>query len=82
MIAEVRQANAAYLAGYQRRLAEKIVAMLPEARDDARRVLAVVDAMLALELPPREPEPSEPRPSRSIDGPGWPAWRPFERRRP
>ena len=38
----------------------EIVAMLPEARDDARRVLAVVDAMLAVKLPPREPLAGEP----------------------
>ena len=62
MVAEVRQANAAYLAGYERRLANEIVAMLPEAPDEALRVLAVVDAMLNVELPPREPPASEPQP--------------------
>ena len=62
MLAEMRRANAAYLAGYERRLAEEIVAMLPEAPDEARRVLAVVDAMMNLELPPREPPASEPQP--------------------
>ena len=35
--------------------------MLPEAPDEARRVLAFVDAMLAVKVPPREPPPSEPR---------------------
>jgi hypothetical protein len=54
--AELRQANAAYLAGYERRLAEEIAAMLPD-REEARRVLAIVDAILSLELPPSEPAP-------------------------
>lgn len=64
MVAEVRQANEPYLASYEQRLAEEIVAMLPEAPDDARRVLAFVDAMLAVKLPPRpsEPRPREPAP--------------------
>jgi hypothetical protein len=57
MIAEVRQANAAYLAGYEHRLAAEIVAMLPEAPDEALRVLAVVHAMLDVTLPPRQPPP-------------------------
>jgi hypothetical protein len=52
MLAEVRQANAAYLAGYERRLAAEIVAMLPD-REEARRVLATVVAMLNVKLPPR-----------------------------
>jgi hypothetical protein len=47
-LAELRQANAHYAADYERRLAAEIVAMLPEARDEARRVLALVDAILNL----------------------------------
>ncbi len=61
--AAARQANEPYLASYEQRLAAEIVAMLPDSPDDARRVLAVVDAMLAVKLPPREPPASEPRPS-------------------
>ena len=62
MLAEARQANAAFLASYERRLAAEIVEMLPAAPDDARRVLAVVDAMLNVRLPGKQP-PSEPRPA-------------------
>lgn len=63
MLAEVRQANAAYLASYERRLAEEIVTMLPNSPDDAREVLRVVDVILNLEVPrPAEPPPSEPHP--------------------
>jgi hypothetical protein len=51
-LAELRQANAHYAADYERRLAAEIVAMLPEARDEALHVLAYVDAILSLELPP------------------------------
>jgi hypothetical protein len=57
MLAEVRQANAAYHADYERRLAAEIVAMLPDARDDAMRVLAIVDIIMNLNLT----LPSEPR---------------------
>ena len=63
MFASVREANGPYLAGYERRLAaEIVVAMLPEAPEDAREVLRVVDVILNLTLKPREPQPSEPRP--------------------
>ena len=55
MLAEVRQANAAYLAGYERRLAAEIVEMLPDSPDEALRVLAFVDAMLNVKVPPRQP---------------------------
>ena len=59
-LAELRQANAAYLAGYERRLAAQIVAMLPEARDEASLVLAFVDRILDLRLPlPRAAEAGE-----------------------
>ena len=47
-LAALRQANARYAADDERRLAEEIVAMLPEDRDEARRVLAFVDAILNL----------------------------------
>jgi hypothetical protein len=57
-LAELRQANAHFAADYERRLAAEIVAMLPEAREEALRVLAFVTAILNLELPP----PSEPAP--------------------
>ena len=50
MLAEARQANAAHLAGYEQRLAAEIVAMLPD-REQAKRVLAVVDIILNMELP-------------------------------
>lgn len=63
MLAEVRQANEPYLASYEQRLAAQIVAMLPEAPDEARRVLAVVDIIMNL---PVKPRPSEsPRPDAS-----------------
>jgi hypothetical protein len=57
-LAALRQANARYAADYERRLAEEIVAMLPEDRDEARRVLAFVDAIL--NLPVEEPEGETP----------------------
>ena len=60
MLAEARQANEPYRASYPRRLAAEIVEMLPDSPDEAERVLAVVDAMLAVKLPPREPPASEP----------------------
>jgi hypothetical protein len=47
-LASVRQANALCAADYERRLAAEIVAMLPEARDEALRVLAYVAAILNL----------------------------------
>ena len=47
-LAELRQANAHYADDYERRLAAEIVAMLPEARDEALRVLAYVAAILNL----------------------------------
>jgi hypothetical protein len=50
-LAELRQANARYAADYERRLAAEIVAMLP-GPEEARRVLAFVDAILNLKLPP------------------------------
>ena len=59
LFASARQANERYHADYERRLAAEIVAMLPEAPDEARRVLATVDAMLNLELP----SPSGPLPA-------------------
>jgi hypothetical protein len=54
-LAELRQANHPYVASYERRLAAEIVAMLPEARNEALRVLALVDAIL--NLPVEEPHP-------------------------
>ena len=51
-LASVRQANRAYAADYERKLAQEIVLMLPEARDEALRVLRYVEAILNLELPP------------------------------
>ena len=62
MLAEAREANEPYLASYERRLAAEIVAMLPDSPDEALRVLATVDAMLNVKLPPREPPASEPQP--------------------
>jgi hypothetical protein len=47
-LAELRQANAHHAADYERRLAAEIAAMLPEAREEALRVLAFVDAILKL----------------------------------
>jgi hypothetical protein len=47
-LAELRHANARFAADYERRLAAEIVAMLPEARDEALRVLTLVDAILNL----------------------------------
>jgi hypothetical protein len=49
-LAELRHANAHFAADYERRLAAEIVAMLPD-REEARRVLALVDTILNLELP-------------------------------
>jgi hypothetical protein len=51
-LAELRQANARHADGYNQRLAEEIAAMLPD-REEARRVLAIVDAIL--NLPGEEP---------------------------
>jgi hypothetical protein len=53
-LAEQRQANARYAADYERRLAAEIVAMLPD-REEAKRVLAFVDAILNLKPPPQDP---------------------------
>jgi hypothetical protein len=53
-LAELRQANAHYAADYERRLAKDIVMLLPEARDDALRVLALVAAILNLPAKRRE----------------------------
>jgi hypothetical protein len=50
VLARVRQANARFAAGYERRLAAAIVAMLPEARDEALRVSRLVDAILNLQV--------------------------------
>ena len=47
LIAELRQTNELYAASYSQNLAEMIAAMLPNDRDEARRVLAIVDRMLA-----------------------------------
>jgi hypothetical protein len=48
-LAELRQANAHHAAAeYERRLAAKIAEMLPEARDEALRVLKLVEAVLNL----------------------------------
>jgi hypothetical protein len=44
---------------YERRVAKDIVMMLLETRVDARRVLALVDAMLHLKLPGDDPHPSD-----------------------
>ena len=52
-LAELRQANAHYHDDYERRLAAEIVAMLPDDRAEARRVLAIVGAIL--NLPVEEP---------------------------
>ena len=53
-LAELRHANERHAADYERRLAAEIVAMLPEAREEAKHVLAFVDAIL--NLPVGEPE--------------------------
>lgn len=47
-LAELRRANARFAAHYERHLAAEIVAMLPEARDEALLVLRLVDAILNL----------------------------------
>jgi hypothetical protein len=47
-LAELRQANAHYALTYERRLAAQIVAMLPEARDEALLVLKLVETILNL----------------------------------
>jgi hypothetical protein len=60
-LASVCQANERYAADYERRLAAETVAMLVNIRSDAWRVLALVDAMLNLELRVSEPPPSEPQ---------------------
>jgi len=58
-LAELRQANARYAADYNQRLAAEIVAMLPD-REEARRVLAFVDAILNLSVEePRQPTQGE-----------------------
>ena len=49
-----------YYDDYERRLAAEIVAMRPEARDEARRVLAIVDIIMNLPLAPRPSEPPLP----------------------
>jgi hypothetical protein len=56
-LASVREANQPYHAGYERRLAAEIVAMLPQARDEALRILMVVDVILSLPVAPSEPRP-------------------------
>lgn len=43
LIAELCQTNELYAASYSQNLAEMIAAMLPNDRDEARRVLAIVD---------------------------------------
>jgi hypothetical protein len=48
-----------YYADYERRLAAEIVAMLPD-REEAERVLAIVDVIMSLTLKPREPQPPPP----------------------
>ena len=48
-LARERQANARYAADYERRLAAEIVAMLPD-REEAKRVLASVDAVLPIQI--------------------------------
>jgi hypothetical protein len=52
-LAELRQANAHYAADYERRLATEIVALLPDDREEALRVLAYVDAILNLPVAAR-----------------------------
>jgi hypothetical protein len=51
-LAELRQTNELYARDYERRLAAEIVAMLPD-REEARRVLAYVDAILNLPVAAR-----------------------------
>ena len=46
------QESAHYATDFNRRLAAELVAMLPDDRDEARRVLAIIDHILSLELPP------------------------------
>ncbi len=75
MIASAREANAAYLASYEQRLAGEIVAMLPEAPDEALRVLAGRPRLSELDA-----ETAASR--RRIGGPELPAGGRFERRRP
>jgi hypothetical protein len=58
LIAELRQTNELYAASYAQNLAEMIAAMLPNDRDEARRVLAIVDRILSLEPPPPSEETS------------------------
>jgi hypothetical protein len=57
-LAQLRQANAHYAAEYERRLAAEIVAMLPADRDEARRVLAIIDHILSLETAAAELMPA------------------------
>jgi hypothetical protein len=49
-LAELRQANRHFAADYERRLAKEIAAMLPEDRDEALRVLRLVEAVLNLPI--------------------------------
>jgi hypothetical protein len=65
-LANVRQVNELYAAGYAQNLAATIVAMLPDDRDEARRVLAIAHAILSLELPP--PSEDVPFTARSASG--------------
>jgi hypothetical protein len=58
--AAARQANERHAGEYENRLAAEIVAMLPDIRRDAWRVLAVVDKMLSLEPQPQAGEPQLP----------------------
>jgi hypothetical protein len=51
-LAEMRQPD-----DYERRLAAEIVAMIHNIGTDPRRVLAIIAAILSLELPPSEPAP-------------------------
>ena len=78
MLAEVRQANAAYLAGYERRLAAEIVAMLPD-REEAWRVLATVDGHVECETAAARtaPAPTAAPRRRLRSGPQARRWRPF-----
>ena len=55
LIAELRQTNELYAASYAQNLAE-MTAMLPNDRDEARRVLAIVDRILSLTLEPPSEE--------------------------
>lgn len=52
--AALRQANELYAADYEQRLAADLAAMLPDDREQAKRVLRYVDAILSLTV--EEPE--------------------------